>query len=140
LNGLAILAGVAVFIAAEIDGLELARLFAGRALSLASMIGATLILIPLWIAVGRNAVQIARIAVAAQGGLVLIGWFRLQFPVIINSESVPLTIYTSAAPEPTLRYLLYALIGGSAVVLPAFVYLLVVFKAREADELAEDSP
>jgi cytochrome d ubiquinol oxidase subunit II len=60
LNGLAIVVGVAVFIAAEISSLQLAWLFAKNALSLASMITATVILIPLWIAIRRNAVQSAR--------------------------------------------------------------------------------
>ncbi len=138
LNGLAMLVGVAVFLAAEIDGLPLARLFAGRALSLASMAGATIVLIPLWIAVRRNRVQMARILVAAQVGLVLIGWFRLQFPVILNSKSSPLTIYTAAAPEPTLRYLLYALIAGSVIIFPALFYLLKIFKLSEIRELPKD--
>jgi cytochrome d ubiquinol oxidase subunit II len=69
-------------------------------------------------------------------GLVLIGWFRLQYPVIINSSIEPLTIYTAAAPETTLRYLLYALIGGSLIIFPALFYLLTVFKLSETDELA----
>jgi cytochrome d ubiquinol oxidase subunit II len=71
--------------------------------------------------------------------LVLVGWFRLQFPVIINSRTDPLTIYTSAAPETTLRYLLYALIGGSLVVFPALFYLLRTFKLGAAGESARDS-
>ena len=135
LNGLAIPAGLCVFIAAEINGLPLARFFIGKAASLASMIGATVLFIPLWIAIRRDASQSARIVAAAQVGLILIGWFRLQFPVIIDSRSGPLTIYSAAAPEPTLRYLLYALIAGSAIIFPALVYLLKVFKVREADEL-----
>jgi cytochrome d ubiquinol oxidase subunit II len=139
LNALAVLVGALVFIAAELDGLELIRLFAARALSLGSMIAATLILVPLWIAIRRNAVQIARILAAAQVALVLFGWFRLQFPLIINSRSDPLTIYTAAAPEPALRYLLYALIAGSAIVLPALIYLLKIFKLSEAEELLKDS-
>ncbi|HET8564739.1 MAG TPA: cytochrome d ubiquinol oxidase subunit II [Candidatus Binatia bacterium] len=136
LNGLALFAGAAVFIAAEIDGLELTRLFAGKALSLASMIGATIILVPLWIVIMRNAVHMARILVAAQVGLVLIGWFRLHFPMVINSTSGPLTIYTAAAPEPTLRYLLYALVAGSAIIFPALIYLLKIFKLSETDEVS----
>jgi cytochrome d ubiquinol oxidase subunit II len=138
-NALAIVVGVAVFVAAEIEGLALARLFAGRALSLGSMIGATVILLPLWIAVRRNRAQTARILVAVQVGLVLIGWFRLQFPVIINSQSNPLTIYTTAAPELTLRYLLYALLAGSAIIFPALIYLLKIFKLSETVKLAKNS-
>ncbi len=85
-------------------------------------------------------VRRARIVnVAAQVGLVLIGWFRLQYPIIVNSRSNPLTIYTAAAPEPTLRYLLYALIVGSVLIFPALFYLLKIFKLSEADDLAKSS-
>jgi cytochrome d ubiquinol oxidase subunit II len=131
LNIMAIVSGVAVFIAAEIDGLQLAGLFAAKSLSLASMAGATLILIPLWTAIRQNAFQLARILVAGQVALVLVGWFRLQFPVILNARADPLTIYAAAAPDATLLYLLYALIAGSAIIFPALVYLLKIFKLGE---------
>jgi len=137
LNALAILVGIAVFIAAELDGLPLARLFTGRAVSLASMIGATVILVPLWIAIRQGRVQAARVLVAAQVGLVLVGWYRLQYPIIVNAPITPLTIYTAAAPEATLRYLLYALIVGSVIIFPALFYLLKIFKLREAGELSK---
>jgi cytochrome d ubiquinol oxidase subunit II len=136
LNALAILVGMGVFVAAELEGLPLARLFAGRGLSLASMIGATVILLPLWMAVRRDSAQMARILVAVQVGLVLIGWYRLQYPILVNSPSTPLTIYTAAAPEPTLRYLLYALIAGAGIIFPALVYLLKIFKLGEAKDPA----
>jgi cytochrome d ubiquinol oxidase subunit II len=139
LNALAVLVGALVFVAAELSGLALVRLFAGKAISLASMIGATLILVPLWIAIRRNRLQIARVLVATQVALVLIGWFRLHYPAIINSPIEPLTIYTAAAPEATLRYLLYALIGGSLLIFPALIYLLAIFKLSEADEPARNS-
>lgn len=133
LNVLAIFVGGAVFVTAELNGLPLARLFAGKFLSLASMIGATIILVPLWGAIRSDRVQMARVFVAAQVGLVLIGWFRLQFPIIVNSPTTPLTIYTAAAPEATLRYLLYALLAGSALIFPALFYLLKIFKLRDAE-------
>ena len=136
LNAVAIVAGIAVFIAAQINGLQLARLFVGKSLSLACMIGATLLLIPLWIAISKDAIQSARAFVAAQVALVLIGWFRLQFPMIINSKSDPLTIYTAAATEATLRYLLYALIGGSVIIFPALGYLLMVFKSSDGKKIS----
>jgi cytochrome bd-type quinol oxidase subunit 2 len=95
----------------------------------------------LWpIVIRRDAVQTARLLVAAQVGLVLIGWYRLQYPVIINSSTTPLTICAAAAPEPTLRYLLYALIAGSFIIFPALIYLLKIFKVPEADDLASALP
>jgi cytochrome d ubiquinol oxidase subunit II len=138
-NALAIVVGLGVFVAAEIDDLPLARLFLANAVSLIAMAAATFILVPLWIAIRRNAVHSARMFVAAQVGLVLIGWFRLQFPTIINSKIEPLTIYTAAAPETTLRYLLYALIGGSAIIFPALLYLLTVFKLSDKEQIAQSS-
>jgi cytochrome bd ubiquinol oxidase subunit II len=127
-NALAMIVGIAVFAAAELERLPLARLFASKALSLGSMTGATVILFPLWIAVRRNRVQMARILVATQVGLVLIGWFRLQYPAIVNLQSIPFTIYSAAAPEPTLLYLLYALLVGSVIIFPSLFYVLKVFK------------
>ena len=140
LNALAILVGIAVFMAAELNGLPLARLFAGRAVSLGSMIGATVILAPLWIALRRGAVQTARLLVAIQVGLVLIGWYRLQYPVIVNSPAESLTIYSAAAPEATLSYLLFALIAGSVIIFPALFYLLKIFKLPSAEDSATASP
>ncbi|HEX2241681.1 MAG TPA: cytochrome d ubiquinol oxidase subunit II, partial [Gammaproteobacteria bacterium] len=139
LNALAVVVGALVSVAAEVNGLALVRVFAGKAISLASMIGATLILVPLWTAIGRNRVQVARLLVAAQVGLVLIGWFRLQYPAIINSSIGPLTIHTAAAPEATLRYLLYALIGGAVIIFPALAYLLKIFKLTENGKPAESA-
>jgi cytochrome d ubiquinol oxidase subunit II len=139
LNALAVLVGALVFVAAEINGLALVRLFVGKAISVTSMIGATLILVPLWTAIRRNRVQIARILVAAQVGLVLIGWFRLQYPAIINSSFQTVTIHTAAAPETTLRYLLYALIGGALIIFPALAYLLSIFKLTEDAKPAESA-
>jgi cytochrome bd ubiquinol oxidase subunit II len=138
-NVLAIVAGVGVFIAAELDGLPLVRLFVGRALSLVSMIGATLILFPLWIAIRRDRVQIARLLVAGQVGLVLIGWFRLQYPIIVNSRVNPLTLYAAAAPDSTLRYMLYALVVGCLVIFPSLFYLMKIFKLSGADEIEKGS-
>ena len=103
------------------------------------MIGATVILIPLWIALRRDAVHAARALVAAQVALVLIGWFRLQFPMIISSKLEPLTIYNAAAPDSTLHYLLYALIGGSVIIFPALAYLLIVFKLSDNSKVSDNS-
>jgi cytochrome d ubiquinol oxidase subunit II len=131
LNFMAMVAGCLVFAAAEIDGLPLASLFMGHALSLGSMTAATLILIPLWAAIRKGATYAARVLAAIQVGLVLAGWFRLQFPVILNSPEAPITIYSAAAPESTLRYLLYALAGGSVLIFPSLFYLLKIFKVEE---------
>jgi cytochrome bd-type quinol oxidase subunit 2 len=54
-----------------------------------------------------------QVLIYAQVSLILTGGFRLQFPVIINSTSDPLTLYSGATSEP---YLLYALIDRAAII------------------------
>jgi len=57
--------------------------------------------------------------------------------VIGNSKNNPLTIYSGS--DPTLRYLLYPLIAGAAIVLPSLIYLLKIFKVRVREELYRNS-
>jgi cytochrome bd ubiquinol oxidase subunit II len=134
-NGLAIVAGLAVFGAAAIDGLPLAGIFLGTPLSLVAMMGATLILAPLWLAIGRGAAHPAPLQGAPPVARLRNGWVGVEFTLIVNSPGAPHTIYGAAAPETTLRYLLYALIGGALVIFPALIYLFKVFKLSEAEEL-----
>lgn len=75
----------------------------------------------------------ARVLAAAQVGLILLGWFRVQFPVILTTATGPVTLYNAAAPEATLRVLFYALLAGAALIFPALIYLLWVFKANRPE-------
>lgn len=132
-NGAAVVVGGLVFLCAHLDGVELMRRFAANPVCVGSMGGATLLLAPLWLAIRRDAVQMARVLAAAQVGLILLGWFRVQFPVILTTASGPVTLYNAAAPEATLRILCYALLTGAALIFPALVYLLWVFKANRPE-------
>ena len=130
-NVAAIVSGSLVFVAGEADGLPLISFFLGDKLALACVVLATALLAPLWLAVGRGAWQLARVAVAAQVALILLGWFRLQLPALIVFRDAPLetiTVFGAAAPEATLRFLLGALVGGSVLIFPALIYLMVIFK------------
>jgi cytochrome bd ubiquinol oxidase subunit II len=64
--------------------------------------------------------------------LILLGWLKLQFPIILQTREaqdvVLLTVYNTAAPDSTLRYLSYALVAGIAIILPALFFLLRIFK------------
>lgn len=129
LNVLAVVAGGAVFAAAEASGLGLAALFAARELSVAAMIGATLLLVPLWFSLLRDFVQTARFLAATQVGCILVGWFRLQYPALVHAFGQnPVTLANSAAPPATMRMLLCALLVGSAAIFPSLFYLLRIFK------------
>ncbi len=137
LNGLAVLSGLSVFLAAEWDGLPLLHFFLGDPWALGCVVMATLLLAPLWLSLKFRSVIWSRFLVAAQVTFILMGWFRLQFPALVVTRIVSsglmgmetLNIYNSAAPEATLRPLVGALIVGSVLIFPALIYLLKIFKS-----------
>jgi cytochrome d ubiquinol oxidase subunit II len=134
LNVIAIVSGVLVFMAAEVDGLSLITIFTSDAFALACMALASVFFMPLWFCIWRGRVQWARVFVASQVGLILLGWLKLQFPslMVVRAGSFDaLTIYNTAAPEATLRFLMWALLGGSALIFPALIYLMIVFKRAD---------
>lgn len=132
LNILAIVWGGFVFAASEISNLNLIRLFSSNPISVICLAGATALLWPLWRFIANGQFQWARLAVASQVGCVLLGWFSLQFPVLINGRgpSLPLTIYASAAPDPVMAVLLACLLAGAILIFPTFYYLMKVFKSQ----------
>ena len=78
-------------------------------------------------ALWRRRYRLARSGAAGQVALIVIGWGVLQYPYLV----VPgVELHAVAAPPTTLRLLLIVLGVGAAVVLPSFVYLFRVFKAR----------
>ncbi len=69
----------------------------------------------------------ARIATIGQVGCLLAGWGLAQYPYIIYPD---VTIYSAAAPEPTLQFILYSLPLGLALLLPSLWLLFRVFKGE----------
>jgi len=135
INFVAVIAGSFVFLSAHIDGLKLTQAFISDPTALVCIALATLILIPLWMSLHRRDLTVSRLLAGSQVALILLGWLKLQFPAFLQTReagnSVALTIYNTAAPDATLRFLAYALIGGIAVIFPALFYLLHIFKRQE---------
>ncbi|WNG51207.1 cytochrome d ubiquinol oxidase subunit II [Archangium minus] len=69
---------------------------------------------------------LARVAAAAQVGLIVVGWAVSQYPYLVVPD---LTLQQTAAPESTLRALLVALAVGAALILPSLLFLLRVFQS-----------
>jgi cytochrome d ubiquinol oxidase subunit II len=67
----------------------------------------------------------ARVYAASQVTLILWGWALAQYPYLVRPE---LTLNNSAAPEPTLRLLVWALAAGALLLVPSYWYLFRVFK------------
>jgi cytochrome d ubiquinol oxidase subunit II len=154
----------AVYLANEADDAELAEVFRVRALISAVAVGVTALLAfsvsaphiqadltasawagPLHAATGVAAVAAigllwvrrfaaARAAAAAQVTLIVLGWGLAQYPEL----AIPgLTIAECGAPKSVLVPMLVTLGIGSAVLVPALVYLFAVFKAH-SDSGADD--
>jgi cytochrome d ubiquinol oxidase subunit II len=125
-NGVSVFAGALVFASAQLEGFSLIEKFASDIVSLGIMALATFLLVPIWAAIQARKINLVRFFAGAQVALVLMGWFKMQFPTLISAGG--LTIYNSAAPDAVLKALVYALVIGSALIFPAFYYLMRVFK------------
>jgi cytochrome d ubiquinol oxidase subunit II len=70
---------------------------------------------------------LARIAAAAQVSLILWGWVIVQYPFVIPQT---LTVRAAAAPRETLVLLLYGVLAGAVLLVPALAYLYRTFARR----------
>lgn len=125
------LLGVLVFFAAEMEGHPLLVEFLQSSISIAMLLLATFLCPFIWFFLNKtsNKTLYLRVAVSIQITAILIGWFYIQYPVLIQvSGGEHLTFFNTQAPEATLKQLLIALIVGLILVVPAFIYLFKVFK------------
>lgn len=102
-----------------------------RPLSLPPMLtGALLAGISSWAVWARRYI-LARATAVAEIIILLWGWAFAQWPYIIYPD---LTVFNSAAPAPTLRFLLTSLPFGFALLIPSLWFLFTVFKSRPHQE------
>lgn len=71
--------------------------------------------------------KLARVCVAAQVTLILLGWAFAQYPNLVEPD---LAITSAAAPQITLQLLLGALVAGALLLFPSYYYLFRIFKAE----------
>jgi cytochrome d ubiquinol oxidase subunit II len=127
------LLGLLVFIMAEIEGHHLGSEFIHSRVSVVMLVLAALLCPFIWTFLNRerNKTVYLRIGVGVQVTAILIGWFYIQFPVLIQVKGGQhLTFFNTQAPTATLEQLLIALIVGLVLVIPGFVYLFRVFKVK----------
>jgi cytochrome d ubiquinol oxidase subunit II len=128
-----VLMGIAIFILAETENLHLAGAMLQSEAGMIMVLFATLACSVIWKLLNRKTdnTRFLRIAVAIQVSAIIIGWFCIQFPIIIRvSSGEHLTLSNTHSPSATLKYLLIALIAGLLLIIPAFIYLFKVFKAK----------
>ena len=74
-------------------------------------------------------IRLLRITVAIQVSLIMLGWFAIQFPVLVfEKNGNHLTFYNTQAPYATLYQLVIALFVGLILIIPSFYFLFKVFK------------
>jgi len=124
-----IIAGGFVFIMAEIDGLHLLNQFFRSPISLIAIGIATVMLPFLWRLINKPNDLWLRLIAGAQTTLIVVGWFAVQFPVLVKIEGGNnLTIYNAIAPDEVISNLLIALAIGTMIIIPSIIYLFKVFK------------
>jgi cytochrome bd ubiquinol oxidase subunit II len=79
----------------------------------------------------------ARIAAAAQVGLIIIGWGAAQYPYLVRPG---LTIFNSSAPSNVLVEIEIACAFGGAILFPSLFLLYRIFKAHRKAVLADTTP
>jgi cytochrome d ubiquinol oxidase subunit II len=122
-----------VFVTAETEGHNLLREFLQSATSIIMLLLATSLCPVIWHFLNKekNKTVYLRIGVGIQVTLILIGWFYIQFPVLIKLQNGEhLTFFNTQAPPATLEQLLIALLVGLVLVVPGFIYLFRVFKIK----------
>jgi cytochrome d ubiquinol oxidase subunit II len=80
-----------------------------------------------WVSLWLRRFALARIAAITEVTLILGGWSLAQYPRLITPD---ITIFNAAAPEITLRLLIYALAAGAVVLFPSLFFLFRVFKGK----------
>lgn len=134
---LLIISGLGVFVAAEFYGVHLFRRFMASTISMVFVVINTILIPLIWIQKKRRNVLWTRLLTGAQTAGILIGWFAIQFPVMIYiSNGNHLTVWNTQAPEITMYYLFWALVVGVLIIFPAFGYLFNVFKFKGDDRVA----
>lgn len=129
LNAATVISGALVFVAAEASGLPLLQMFMDSYFATTAAVFATAILPLLWYALIHHAVIWSRALTVVQVTIILLAWFYIQFPVMLNMQSgEDITFFNAAAPDATLLQMDIALIVGSCIILPFLFYLMKTFK------------
>ncbi|MBC7828805.1 MAG: cytochrome d ubiquinol oxidase subunit II [Chitinophagaceae bacterium] len=125
--------GLLVFAAAELQNHHLLNEFLQSPISIIMLLLSTILCPVIWYFLNRktNKTLYLRIAVGIQVTSILIGWFYIQYPVLIMVKGGDhFTFFNTQAPEATLQQLVIALIVGLVLIVPGFIYLFKVFKVE----------
>ena len=127
--GATVILGAMVFLTSALTSGGMVWQFFQHPISIASFVGASVLLIPLYLAVKNSRVIAARLLCAAVTACVILGWTSTGFPKILDRLDTPITFYAAAAGTNTLQQLLVALVVGIALIAPSLLVLYSTFKS-----------
>lgn len=127
--------GSVVFATAKIAGHSLLKDFINSPISVSCIVLATLAIPAFWYFLNNNKGNWLRLTAGVQTILIVTGWFAIQYPVLVKTNSGhDITIHAAKAPQQTQLYLLIALVVGVLIIFPAMGYLYKTFKFSEEPE------
>lgn len=124
--------GAVVFAIAYLERLEWVEKMLGSPFALMAMGFATLLIFVVAYAFHSGRPWVLRLAMGAQACCVLVGFFAAQFPVLLRTAGHDYTYRDLAAPEATVRGLLWAVGIGLLIIVPLLTYLIAVYKRTPA--------
>ncbi len=131
-NVIVIILGIFVFAASYIENVGFAERFLSDPVSIIFLLLATIVVPFLWISIDKKRKWISRISAGLQLVFIIGAFYKVYFPVVVViGDGDDLSLFSSAAPEITLKYLGWALIAGSFLIFPALFFLYRVFKSSE---------
>lgn len=83
----------------------------------------------------RRRFALARLAAAAQGSMIVLGWTASQYPYLVVPD---VALDAGGGNERTRRLLLVALAAGSVLLFPSLYVLFRVFKGKAAFDVIDD--
>jgi cytochrome d ubiquinol oxidase subunit II len=126
-GGVSVLAAILTYLLAGFSAPEIRAGLANSTLSGAAELGAVFAAFFAFRNLILRRYQGARVAAAAQVGLIIIGWAGAQFPYVFRPD---VTFFNSAAPANVIWDLLVACGAGGLVLFPSLYLLFRVFKGR----------
>lgn len=128
----AFIAGGLVFLAAHYESIPLVDWIFGHWIGNIAVGAASISLIVLWYALGRNKPILIRLLAGFQVSMILLSATYIHFPnIILLEDGSALSLLQDAGSEKTISSLSWALLIGSLFILPALFYLLYSFEKKK---------
>lgn len=139
-NIIAFIFGGLVFWAAGEEDVPLDRWIFDNDVGLAAVVAATTSLVVLWVLINRANRWVSRGLVTFQVSMILLAITYEHYPdVVLLANGENLSMVKHHAPEKTIDALAWALIWGSALILPALFYLYYSFQKRANEDIAGEN-